>query len=147
PHILQGGKGIYVYDDTGKEFIEGMAGLWCTSLGYGEERLIDVATQQLRKLAYSHLFAGKSHDPAIDLAERLIEMAPVPMSKVFFNNSGSEGNDTVVKLVWYYNNAIGILICRSPAFSTPPARITTGSGKRERARRISRPAVPRNWNR
>lgn len=107
PHILQGGKGIYVYDDTGKEFIEGMAGLWCTSLGYGEERLIDAATQQLRKLAYSHLFAGKSHDPVIDLAERLVEMAPVPMSKVFFNNSGSEGNDTVVKLVWYYNNAIG----------------------------------------
>lgn len=107
PHILQGGKGIYVYDDTGKEFIEGMAGLWCTSLGYGEERLIEAATEQLRKLAYTHLFAGKSHDPVIDLAERLIEMAPVPMSKVFFNNSGSEGNDTVVKMVWYYNNAVG----------------------------------------
>ena len=107
PHILQSGKGVYVYDDTGKEFIEGMAGLWCTSLGYGEERLIGAATEQLRKLAYSHLFAGKSHDPVIDLAERLIELAPVPMSKVFFNNSGSEGNDTVIKLVWYYNNAIG----------------------------------------
>ena len=107
PHILQGGKGIYVYDDTGKEFIEGMAGLWCTSLGYGEERLVEVATEQLRKLAYTHLFAGKSHDPAIDLAERLVEMAPVPMSKVFFNNSGSEGNDTVVKMVWYYHNSIG----------------------------------------
>ena len=99
PHILQGGKGIYVYDDTGKEFIEGMAGLWCTSLGYGEKRLIDAATEQLKKLAYSHLFAGKSHDPVIDLAERLVEMAPAPMSKVFFNNSGSEGNDTVVKHV------------------------------------------------
>ena len=107
PHILQGGKGIYVYDDTGKEFIEGMAGLWCTSLGYGEERLIEAATEQLKKLAYSHLFAGKSHDPVIDLAERLVDMAPAPMSKVFFNNSGSEGNDTVIKLVWYYNNAVG----------------------------------------
>ena len=73
PHILQGGKGIYVYDDTGKEFIEGMAGLWCTSLGYGEERLVEVATEQLRKLAYTHLFAGKSHDPAINLAEKLVE--------------------------------------------------------------------------
>ena len=107
PHILQGGKGIYVFDDTGKEFIEGMAGLWCTSLGYGEERLIEAATEQLKKLAYSHLFAGKSHDPVIDLAERLVDMAPAPMSKVFFNNSGSEGNDTVIKLVWYYNNAVG----------------------------------------
>ena len=96
-----------MYDDTGKEFIEGMAGLWCTSLGYGEERLIEAATEQLKKLAYSHLFAGKSHDPVIDLAERLVDMAPAPMSKVFFNNSGSEGNDTVIKLVWYYNNAVG----------------------------------------
>ena len=51
PHILQGGKGIYVYDDTGKEFIEGMAGLWCTSLGYGQERLVEEATEQLRKMA------------------------------------------------------------------------------------------------
>jgi len=107
PHILREGKGVYIYDDAGNEFIEGMAGLWCTSLGYGEERLVDAATAQLKKLAYSHLFAHKTHDPVIDLAERLIEMAPVPMSKVFFNNSGSEGNDTVVKLVWYYNNAIG----------------------------------------
>ncbi|MDP7392075.1 MAG: aminotransferase, partial [Alphaproteobacteria bacterium] len=64
-------------------------------------------TEQLKKLAYSHLFAGKSHDPVIDLAERLVDMAPAPMSKVFFNNSGSEGNDTVIKLVWYYNNAVG----------------------------------------
>src|SRR5208282_5655953 len=56
---------------------------------------------------YYHIFASKSHDVGIDLAEKLVKMAPVPMSKVFFANSGSEANDTVVKLVWYYNNALG----------------------------------------
>ncbi|WP_119458897.1 aspartate aminotransferase family protein [Rhodospirillaceae bacterium SYSU D60014] len=107
PLVLTEGKGVYVYDENGKPYIEGMAGLWCTSLGFGEERLVEAATRQLRKLPYYHTFTFKSHDTAIDLAEKLIGLAPVPMSKVFFTNSGSEANDTVVKLVWYYNNAIG----------------------------------------
>lgn len=107
PMILQRAKGVYVYDDEGNAYIEGLAGLWCTALGYGEERLIEAATKQMRELPYAHLFAHKSTNPAIDLAEKLISVAPVPMSKVFFCNSGSEANDTVVKLVWYYNNAIG----------------------------------------
>ncbi|MEQ9489886.1 MAG: aspartate aminotransferase family protein [Alphaproteobacteria bacterium] len=107
PMILQRAKGVYVYDDEGKAYIEGLAGLWCTALGYGEERLIEAATRQMRELPYAHLFAHKSTNPAIDLAEKLISVSPVPMSKVFFCNSGSEANDTVVKLVWYYNNAIG----------------------------------------
>ena len=107
PLVLTEGKGVYVYDENGKPYIEGMAGLWCTSLGFGEERLVEAAARQLRKLPYYHTFTYKSHDAAIDLAERLIGLAPVPMSKVFFANSGSEANDTVVKMVWYYNNAIG----------------------------------------
>src|SRR5207342_2829527 len=65
------------------------------------------ATAQMRKLPFSHLFTGKGHDPAIELAERLKEIAPVPTSKVFFCSSGSEANDTQVKLVWYMNNALG----------------------------------------
>ncbi len=107
PLVLTHGKGIYVYDEQGKEYIEGMAGLWCTSLGFGEEALVQAAGEQLRRLPYYHSFGHKSHQPAIALAERLIEVAPVPMSKVFFTTSGSEANDTVVKLVWYYNNARG----------------------------------------
>ncbi len=107
PFILTEGKGVHVWDDQGNRYIEGLAGLWCTALGYGEERLIKAATDQLRKLAFTHSFAHKSHPSAIDLAEKLIELAPVPMSKVFFNNSGSEANDTAIKLVWYYNNARG----------------------------------------
>src|SRR5579885_1775860 len=101
------GKGIYVKDDAGKEYVEGLAGLWCVSLGYGEERLIEAATKQMRKLPYYHIFNHKSHNPSIDLAERLLRLLPVKLSKVLFNNSGSEANDTAVKLVWYYNNARG----------------------------------------
>jgi 4-aminobutyrate--pyruvate transaminase len=84
-----------------------MAGLWCTALGYGNEELVETAAAQMRKLSFAHLFGAKSHDPAIELADRLKEIAPVPISKVFFCNSGSEANDTQVKLVWYMNNALG----------------------------------------
>ncbi len=105
--ILSSGKGIYVYDENGKGYIEGLSGLWCLSLGYGEERLIEAAARQMRKLPYYHTFTQKVADVTVDLAEKLISIAPVPMSKVFFCNSGSEANDSVVKLVWYFNNALG----------------------------------------
>jgi len=107
PMIITGGKGIMVHDDEGREYIEGMAGLWCASFGFGEESLIDAATEQMRKLPFYHQFGHKSSMPAIDLSEKLKEIAPVPFSKVFFGNSGSEANDSQVKLQWYYNNAIG----------------------------------------
>jgi 4-aminobutyrate---pyruvate transaminase len=107
PLILERGQGCWVYDTDGKPYLEGMAGLWCASLGYGNEELVEAATAQMRKLSYSHLFGGRSHDPAIELAEKLKELAPVPISKVFFCSSGSEANDTQVKLVWYMNNALG----------------------------------------
>ena len=107
PLVIERGEGIYVYDSEGKPYIEGMAGLWCTALGYGNEELVEVAAAQMRKLSFAHLFNGRSHDPAIELAEKLKEIAPVPISKVFFCNSGSEANDTQVKLVWYLTNARG----------------------------------------
>jgi len=107
PLVFERGKGVYVYDTEGKAYLEGMAGLWCTALGYDNEELVEAATTQMRKLPFSHLFTGKSHDPAIELAEKLKEIAPVPISKVFFCNSGSEANDSQMKLVWYMNNALG----------------------------------------
>ena len=107
PLIVERGQGVYVYDTDGKPYIEAMAGLWCTALGYGNEELVEAAAAQMRKLSFAHLFTGKSHDPAIELAEKLKEIAPVPISKVFFCSSGSEANDTQVKLVWYLNNALG----------------------------------------
>ena len=107
PHIFARGEGIYVYDDDGRRYIEGLAGLWCASLGFSEKRLVDAATRQLETLPFYHNFAHKAVEPAIELAEYLVEQAPVPMSKVFFTNSGSEANDTQVKLVHYFNNVLG----------------------------------------
>ena len=107
PLVIERAQGVHVYDSNGKAYIEGMAGLWCTALGYGNEELVETAAEQMRKLSFAHLFTGKSHDPAIELAEKLKEIAPVPISKVFFCNSGSEANDTQIKLVWYLNNARG----------------------------------------
>ena len=108
PHILTKGDGIHVYDETGKKFIEGMSGLWCASLGFSEKEIINTITDQLNKLPFYHSFAGKTADPAIRLAEHLIKISPVPMSKVFFANSGSEANDTAIKMIWYYNLARGL---------------------------------------
>lgn len=107
PVILERGKGVYIFDSHGREYIDAMAGLWCVSLGYNEERLVEAATKQMRHLPYSHIFAGRSHEPGIELAEKLKEVAPFAASKVFFANSGSEANDTQVKLAWYYWNAKG----------------------------------------
>ena len=107
PMIIERGKGIYVYDDQGKEYIEGLAGLWSVAVGFGEERLVRAAAEQMRRLPYYHSFAHKSHPTVIDLAERLVTMAPNGLAKVQFTNSGSEANDTAIKLIWYYNNARG----------------------------------------
>jgi 4-aminobutyrate--pyruvate transaminase len=107
PMVISRGEGVYVYDDQGRRYLEGLAGLFCASLGFSEARLAQAAERQMMRLPFYHSFGGKASEPSIRLAERLIEIAPVPMSKVFFANSGSEANDTAMKLVWYYNNALG----------------------------------------
>jgi 4-aminobutyrate--pyruvate transaminase len=107
PLVLVRGQGVRVWDHRGKEYLEAMAGLWCTALGYGDEELASVAYEQMKKLSFTHLFTGKTHEPGIRLAERLVAMAPFEASRAFFGNSGSDANDTQIKLVWYYNNAIG----------------------------------------
>ncbi|WP_299810556.1 aspartate aminotransferase family protein [uncultured Roseibium sp.] len=105
--VIDRGEGIYVEDINGKRYIEGMAGLWSVAVGFGEKRLVETATRQMEKLPYYHTFTYKTHGPSIELAEKLIEIAPVPMSKVYFTNSGSEANDTAIKLIWYRSNALG----------------------------------------
>ena len=107
PLVISRGKGVRVWDDQGKEYIEALAGLWCASLGFDNERLVKAAADQMRKLPFYHGFTAKSHEPMIELAEMLIERAPAPMSKVFFANSGSEANDSAIKMIWYMNNALG----------------------------------------
>ena len=106
PTIMSRGKGIFVYDDEGNEFLEAAAGLWCASLGFGVERLAKVAYEQMCKVGYYHIYRDSSNETAIELAAKLLEIAPVPMSKVFFQCSGSEANDTAVKIVWYYWHAM-----------------------------------------
>ena len=107
PLILNEGRGIYLYDDKGKRYIEGLAGLWCTALGYGNEEIVVAAADAMRKVSFTHAFGGKSHDGVIELSEKLKEIAPCPASKVLFGTSGSEGNDMQMKLTWYMNNARG----------------------------------------
>lgn len=107
PLVLERAEGVYVYDSGGKRYIEGLAGLWCTGLGYGNAEIVETAREQMSRLSFSHLFGGRSHEPAIALAEKIKALSPVPTSKVFFTNSGSEANDTQVKIAWYYNNARG----------------------------------------
>ncbi|MEK0082604.1 aspartate aminotransferase family protein [Benzoatithermus flavus] len=108
PLVITGGKGIYVTDDDGKDYIEGLAGLWCTSLGFSEKRLVEAARRQMERMPYTHTFAGRSSEPVIELAEKLIGIAPAPIRKAYFVNSGSEAIDTAIKLIWYYQNARGL---------------------------------------
>jgi 4-aminobutyrate--pyruvate transaminase len=107
PVVITRGRGIHVYDDQGREYIEGMAGLWCASLGFSDERLIAAATRQLNTLPYYHGFAHKTSDIAVRAASDLLALAPGNMARVFFGTSGSDANDTAIKLVRYYNNALG----------------------------------------
>ena len=107
PIVIERGSGIYVYDDQGREYIEAMAGLWSVAVGFGEDRLVQAAARQMSKLPYYHTFSHKSHEPSIELAEKLVKMSSDGLDHVFFTSSGSEANDTVVKFVWYYNNSLG----------------------------------------
>lgn len=105
--MIERGDGPYVFDASGKRYFEAMAGLWSVGLGFNEKRLVEAAHKQMLALPFYHTFSAKSHGPSIDLAEKLVALAPVPMSKVFFTNSGSEANDTVLKLIAYRSNALG----------------------------------------
>ncbi|MGR3803393.1 aspartate aminotransferase family protein [Marinibacterium profundimaris] len=107
PMIITKGDGIHVYDSEGKEYIEGMAGLWSVAVGFSESRIAEAAYKQMLELPYYHSFAHKAHAPSIKLAEKLVEMTPEGLNRVFFTNSGSEANDTVIKMVWFMNNALG----------------------------------------
>ncbi|MCC2095745.1 MAG: aminotransferase class III-fold pyridoxal phosphate-dependent enzyme, partial [Hyphomicrobiales bacterium] len=105
--IVTSGEGIRVRDEDGKSYIEGLAGLWCASLGFSEERLVEAAERQLRELPYYHSFFGRAPVPTAKLAEFLSRITPNSLTKFFFACSGSEAIDSAIKMVWYYNNAIG----------------------------------------
>ena len=107
PLVRHRAKGVYIWDSSGKQYLEAMAGLWCTALGYGVEELIAVAEAQMRTLSYAQLFAGVTNEPSVALAEKLSNMVPIEKARVFFGQSGSDANDTQLKLMWLYHNLIG----------------------------------------
>ncbi|MEM7443208.1 MAG: aminotransferase [Pseudomonadota bacterium] len=105
--MARSAEGVWITDDQGKRYLDAMAGLWCVNVGYGRGEIADALADQARKLSYFHGFSSMATEPAALLAERVIAKAPEGMSKVFFGATGSDANDTQVKLVWYYNNVLG----------------------------------------
>ena len=105
--IIEKGRGIYVYDENNNKYIEGLAGLWCVALGFNNKRLIKAANKQFKQLPYYHSFTGKVPLTTLQLSEELVKISPKSLTKVLYANSGSESNDTAIKMAWYYQNALG----------------------------------------
>ena len=105
--IIEKGRGIYVYDENNNKYIEGLAGLWCVALGFNNKRLIKAANKQLNLLPNYHSFTGKVPLTTLKLSEELVKISPKSLTKVLYANSGSESNDTAIKMAWYYQNALG----------------------------------------
>ena len=129
PRIITGGRGVWIRDAEGREYLDAMAGLWCVNVGYGREEIAQAMADQARRLSYYHAFLGFANEPAIRLAQRLAEITPPGMDRFFFCNSGSEAVDTAVKLVWYYWNLRGLpekkkIIARRDAYHG----VTLGAG-------------------
>ena len=107
PLIVTRGEGIRVFDDAGKPYIDAMAGLWCASLGFNNARLAAAANRQYGELGFYHTFFNRTHGPAADLAEKLVALTGVKGGKAYFATSGSEANETMVKLAWIYHTVRG----------------------------------------
>lgn len=121
PRVMVEATGMRVRDNQGHEYLDAMAGLWCVNVGYGREEIIDAMTRQAHRLSFFHAFNSMSMDVSAWCAERLLQLAPDNMSKVFFGCSGSDANETQIKLIWLYNNLRGRpekkkLIARSSAY-------------------------------
>jgi L-2,4-diaminobutyrate transaminase len=107
--IVTGGEGVYIVDRNGRSSLDAFAGLYCVNVGYGRREIAEAIAEQAGKLAYYHAYAGHGSEPSIRLAKMIIDRAPAGMSRVFFGLSGSDANETNIKLIWYYNNVLGRL--------------------------------------
>ena len=119
--IIKEGKGIYLWDSEGKKYLDAMAGLWCVNIGYGRDELANAAHRQMKELPYYNTFFQTSHPPVVELSKLLTEILPGNMQKIFFSSSGSEANDTNIRLVRHYWNCLGkpnkrIIISRKNAY-------------------------------
>jgi putrescine aminotransferase len=119
--VIVKAEGVYLYDSEGQRMLDGMAGLWCVNVGYGRRELAEAAFRQMLELPYYNSFFQTAHPPAIELAKRLVDLTPPQFNRVFFTGSGSEGNDTVVRLVRRYWDLLGqperkVIISRQNAY-------------------------------
>jgi len=119
--VITSAEGVYLWDSDGNKILDGMAGLWCVNVGYGRQELVDAATQQLVDRPYYNSFFQCTHPPAIELAKMLADITPSNLKEVFFTNSGSEANDTVIRTIRYYWELSGakdknIIISRKNAY-------------------------------
>lgn len=105
--IITGGEGVYIVDREGRRSLDAFGGLYCVNVGYGRKKITDAIAEQASRLAYYHAYAGHGSEPSINLARMVVERAPKGMSRVFFGLSGSDANETNIKLVWYINNVLG----------------------------------------
>ena len=105
--IITRAEGVYIFDADGNKILDGMSGLWCVNSGYGREELIEAASRQMRELPYYNSFFQCAHPPSIELAKLLQEVSPPQMNRVFFTGSGSESNDTIVRMVRRYWDLMG----------------------------------------
>jgi 4-aminobutyrate--pyruvate transaminase len=138
---------LRVFDDSDRDYIESVSGLWCASLGFGSERLAKVAYEQMRRLGYYHLYRHRATEPAVALAEKLLAIAPVPMARAVFQCSGSEANDTAIKLAWYYWDAVGQprrtkIIARRMAYHGNTCAAVSLSGKPDMHAGFGLPLAP-----
>ena len=134
PVIIDRGEGVYVYDDHGRGYLEGNSGLWNVVLGFDNPKLIEAAQRAYAKLPAYHAFFGRVAQSALDLSERLVKLAPMPADRVFYANSGSEANDTVVKLLWFLAEAEGkphrrLLLSRKNAYHGMTVMTASLTGK------------------
>jgi len=102
PRIITEAKGVHLWDSEGNKILDGMAGLWCVAVGYGREELVEAASAQMRQLPFYNTFFQTAHPPVLELAHAISQLAPAGMNHVFFTGSGSEGNDTMLRLVRHY---------------------------------------------
>jgi L-2,4-diaminobutyrate transaminase len=106
--IVRGGEGVHVTDRDGRRSLDAFAGLYCVNVGYGRKEIADAVYRQMQELAYYHAYVGHSSEPTIELSRRIVELAPAGMRRVYYGLSGSDANETQIKLVWYYNNVRGL---------------------------------------
>ena len=134
--VITRAEGIYLWDSDGEKILDGMAGLWCVNVGYGREKLARIAFEQMQELPYYNSFFNTTHPPAIALAKKLSEVTPEGLNKVFFTNSGSESNDTVLRTARRFWRLLGhpekkIFISRKEAYHGSTVVGASLSGKSE----------------